>query len=114
MFRGNKPCIVALAGERNLYGEEQAPAAGVTERCAVVELIQKAAMTNQRAQMAGSMAHAEDLAITSKIRLEPGTVAVLGAQITVDGVQLRVVSITPKNTTYGQLDHYDVECVPWV
>jgi hypothetical protein len=113
MFRGNKLCTVAIAGERNLYGEEAAPTVGLTERCAVVQLLQKAAMTNQRAQMAGSMAHAEDLAITAKIKLEPGTSAVLGAQITVDGVQLRVVSITPKNTTYGQLDHFDVECAPW-
>jgi hypothetical protein len=112
MFRGNKTCQIATSAERNLYGEET-PGVPVTERCAVVELVQKAATTNQRAQMAGSMAHAEDLGVTAKIKLEPGTTAVLGAQLTVDGVALRIVSITPKNTTFGRLDHYDVECAPW-
>jgi hypothetical protein len=113
MFRGNKNCQIAVAGERNLYGEET-PGTSKTERCAVVELVQKVSVTNQRAQMAGSMAHAEDLGVTAKIKLEPGTTAVLGAQLTVDGVALRIVSITPKNTTFGRLDHYDVECAPWV
>jgi hypothetical protein len=113
MFIGNKDCYVFLPVGRNLYGEDLAPTMASSERCAVVELMQKAALTNQRSQMAGSMAHAEDLAITAKIKLEMKTIAVLGAKIVVDDMELRVVSITPKRTSYGQLDHFDVECAPW-
>jgi len=113
MFTPNQWCTITPPAARNIYGED-IDGVPVRERCAVVQLLSKAQATNSRAQLAGSQTHAEDLVITGKLLLPPKTIAKLGDKLTVAGIELRIVSSTPKFNTFGVLDHYDVEGTPWV
>jgi hypothetical protein len=113
MFTPNQSCWITPPTGRNLYGED-IDGTPVQERCAVVQLLSRAQATNSRAQLAGSQTHGEDLVITGKIKLTAKTTARLGDKLLAVDTALRIVSITPKFTTSGVLDHYDVEGTPWV
>jgi hypothetical protein len=113
VFTPNQWCTITPPSGRNLYGED-IDGKPVREGCAIVQLLSKAQATNSRAQLAGSQTHAEDLVITGKIKLAAKTIARLGDKLTAAGTELRVISITPKFTTFGELDHFDVEGTPWV
>lgn len=113
MFRPNMTCMIAPNNARNLHGED-VPGTPFPEGCALVSLKAEAKATNSRAQLAGSMEHAEDLGLTASIMLTAATRAKLSDQITIAGQVLRIVSIEPQFSTMGVLDHHLVGGTPWV
>ncbi|MEZ2310750.1 hypothetical protein AB6809_29320 [Paraburkholderia sp. RCC_158] len=113
MFTPNMRCLIAPNSARNLYGED-VPGTPFPEGCALVSLKTEAKATNSRAQLAGSMEHAEDLGVTASIMLTAATKAKLGDQLTIAGQVLRIVSMEPQISTMGVLDHYLAGGTPWV
>ena len=112
-LNANKWCTLRKAGATNLYGESSLGDAQ-SERCAVVRLIPVREATTVRADSGATRAHGDEFTVRAKVLLGPRSVAQLGDQLTVDGVQMRIMEMHHRyDALTGALDHYEVEGEAW-
>jgi hypothetical protein len=106
-------CVITPMVGSNDYGEAQLSTTSYTEKCAIVTVETITQHTTVRADSSASRGYGEDFAARSKILLIPGTVARMGDKLEVSGATLRIISMHPRYTIWGQLDHYEVRGEAW-
>lgn len=112
LFRPNLDCKIAKRTGTNVYGEETlgAPKAA---RCAIIELKLTVDRSSVRADSSASRGSAQEYQGTAKM-LFPATIDLArDDQVQVLTHKLRVVSIFPRHSLNGVLDHYEVELTVW-
>ena len=113
MFRPNQNCtIISASGRTDVYGQP-ITSTRYSERCAVVKLITKNQKTAIRADSSASRGNARETVADSLILLARNTRAEIDDLISVSGQTLRIMSMHPRFSVTGELDHYEITASHW-
>lgn len=113
MFRPNQVCYISVAsGRTDVYGQSLA-AKKVREQCAVVRLVTTNMKSAVRADSSASRGNAKELVGDSLILLTAMTAAGIDDLIEVSGGTFRILSMHPRYSVGGALDHYEVTASVW-
>lgn len=113
MFRPNKVCYISVAsGRTDVYGQPLS-ATKVREQCAVVRLVTTNMKSAVRADSSASRGNAKELVGDSLILLTATTAASIDDLIDVGGDTFRILSMHPRYSVGGALDHYEVTASVW-
>jgi len=113
MFRPNQNCTIRRSSSKtDVYGQPL-PGSTVSERCAIVKLNVQNMKSSVRADTTASRGTAQEKQVEALILLDPKTVASIDDIMEVHGVVLRIVSMFPRHSVSGQLDHYEVTGTIW-
>lgn len=112
MFRPNQDCVVRMQDGHDLYGMPKL-GARKKERCAIVKLKVKNDKSSVRADSSASRGNARELEADVLLLLGPKTMAEHDAIIEIANNQYRVMSVNPRFSISGKLDHFEVGCTYW-
>lgn len=113
MFRPNQNCTISVSsGRTDVYGQPIA-STKVRERCAVVRLITTNMKSAVRADSSASRGNAKELVSDSLILLTATTAANIDDLIEVSGSIFRILSMHPRYSVGGVLDHYEITASIW-
>lgn len=95
------------------YGEPSF-ATAVTVKCGVVRLVMSDDRTSVRTDKSASRSSAEEtVAQNSKILFPSNVLPVKGDKFVIHGFSLRIVSIEPRVSIAGAVDHYECKLEIW-
>ena len=113
MFRPNQVCYILVAsGRTDVYGQPLA-ATRVREQCAIVTLKVTNKPTSIRSEKSATRGAAREPITDSMILLTAKTAAKIDDLIDLGGFTFRVLSMNPRYTLSGTLDHYEVTVSIW-
>ena len=113
-FQGNVRCLIyKLSSKTNLYGERHLEKTPIEEKCGVIRLEVEQEQTSVRVDSSASRAHADEIRAQSRILFEKTSQVAIGDKVTVQGQELEVRSVFPRNTVNGELDHYQADLSVW-
>lgn len=113
MFKPNQLCIVHLASNQTDVFGMPTPGIKVKERCSVVKMKISNIKSAVRADTSASRGNAQEIESDTVILLARTTRAGIDDNIEIHGNQFRIMSIHPRFTVVGDLDHYEVGCTYW-
>ena len=112
MLNSNATCLINKRVGFDMYGKAQM-GIGVSERCAVIKLLNEQRRTLPRAENSQSRGHAEEFATMSDILLDAKTVAVIDDKLTVHGHSIKLTSMRERYDVNGDIDHYECTGELW-
>lgn len=104
----NIPCTIKPRAGNDIYG---GPAFGadIKTTCSVVKLKKGRQRTSVRLDSSASIGHADEFIIDSTLLLPKSVSVNVGDVIIVHNIAIRVLSVFPRFTVMGRLDHYEVD-----
>jgi hypothetical protein len=112
MLNKNAKCQIRRVTEHDMYGQPQLGAA-INEDCAIVKLRREMKHTTVRADSSQSRGHGDEFVSTNRVHLDANTIAMLGDQLIVAGVKLKITAMNPQYDVRHGIDHYQVEGELW-
>ncbi len=112
MFKPNAVCQRSRIVGKDVYGQPQL-SAPATEPCAVVKLDGRAMRTPVRGEVSASRGTAVEQEEVATLLFASNSTVTYDDMVTLQGIQLRVSSLTPQFTILGKVDHYEVGLTFW-
>ena len=111
-FRPNARCTVYPTLGSDIYGQELLDG-GHEERCAVIKLTQSSQKTSVRTDSSASRGSAQEIHSDARILFTSASKIAVDDKVEVYGQSLRVVSVFPRYSLPGRLDHIQVDLNIW-
>jgi hypothetical protein len=114
-FLPNLNCTVTKLGpEPDLYGQSQL-GKPTPAKCGVIKLDLMAMQTSVRADSSASRGNADEKTVVGRLLFPANTDVGLGDKVVVENVNvgLEVLSVFPRHTVHGKLDHHQVDVGVW-
>lgn len=112
LFNPNRTCVIIKNVGYNIYGEPERTQR-ITEKCALLEDGRSIKQSSVRADSSASRGNALETVADYWFILMPDTKAELDDLIEIDGVQVKIVEISPRFSLYGVKDHVEAKCEMW-
>lgn len=108
MFRPNTTAkLYRRSAQLDLYGEQSFDTP-VNVKCAVVTFEPKVSKSSVRVDSSGSHGRAEEEVTEAVLLFLPTELIAQGDIVEIDGKQIEAISIFPRRSTSGKLDHLEV------
>jgi hypothetical protein len=102
-------CWITKQSGHDRYGQPTKDKA-VPEKCSIVKLKVGRTQVTLRSDTGASKGHGEEVVMDAILLLRPESGVALDDLIRVQDIDVRVMSVEPRFTAHGRLDHLQVEC----